>query len=332
MKPLRKTFLASAGWAWLHPACSVTTRLLGWAWLYPTYSATTELLGCWVGFGFTQPTRLLLGYYSATRRVHPTYYSWVKLLEIYFFQPTMSNAQFPMPGTLYGIGIGPGDPELITLKGLRLLKTASVVAFPEGVGGKIGVAQQIVAQWLKPEQAQLPLTFPYVRDEEILTRAWQVAAERVWQYLRRGQDAVFVCEGDVNFYSSFTYLAQTLQQWHPEAVAETVPGICSPMAAVAALGIPLTIREQRLAVLPALYNLKELESVLNWADVVVLMKVSSTYKRVWEILRHRHLLDNTYVVEWASLPTQKIYRGLRDRPSLQLSYFSLAIVRVAEAT
>lgn len=231
-------------------------------------------------------------------------------------------------GTLYGISVGPGDPELLTLKGLRLLQQAPVVAFPEGIQGKPGVAQHIVSPWLERHQVQLALTFPYVQDMEILTQAWQMAAKQVWHYLQCGQDVAFVCEGDVSFYSTFTYLAQTLQQLHPESQVQTVPGVCSPMAAASVLGIPLTVRQERLVVLPALYNVGELETILDWADVVVLMKVSSVYPEVWEVLRRRQLLAHAFVVERATLPEQVIYADLRDRPTLKLPYFSLLIVKV----
>ena len=234
-------------------------------------------------------------------------------------------------GTLYGISVGPGDRELITLKGLRILKQAPVVAFPAGVHGKPGMAQQIVDEWLGSHQVQLPLTFPYVQDMVILTQAWQLAAQQVWQYLRLGQDVAFVCEGDVSFYSTFTYLAEMLQQLHPECVVQTVPGVCSPMAAASVLGVPLTVRDQRLVVLPALYNVGELETILDWADVVVLMKVSSVYPEVWQVLHRRQLLEHACVVERATLPEQVIYDDLRDRPTLKLPYFSLLIVKVTKS-
>lgn len=233
-------------------------------------------------------------------------------------------------GTLYGIGVGPGDPELITLKGLRILKQVPVVAFPAGVRGKLGMAQQIVDEWLGSHQVQLSLSFPYVQDHAILTQAWKTAAEEVWQYLHVGQDVAFVCEGDISFYSTFTYLAQMVQQLHPESVVQAIPGICSPMAAASAIGIPLTVREQRLVVLPALYNVEELESVLDWADVVVLLKVSSVYPEVWKILHRRHLLEYSCVVERVTLPEQVIYEDLRDHPDLEIPYFSLLIVRVSD--
>lgn len=233
-------------------------------------------------------------------------------------------------GTLYGIGVGPGDPELLTLKGLRLLKHAPIVAFPAGLGGKPGMAQQIVAQWLYPNQIQLSLNFPYVQEMDTLTQAWQAAAQQVWHYLERGQDVAFACEGDGNFYGTFIYLAQTLQHWHPEAKVEAIPGVCSPLAAAAVLGIPLCLRSQRLAILPALYNVEELRSILQWADVVVLLKVSSVYAQVWQILQEQGLLDRSYVVERATLPEQVIHTNLQDSPNLDLPYFSLLIVQVAK--
>jgi precorrin-2/cobalt-factor-2 C20-methyltransferase len=240
----------------------------------------------------------------------------------------------PLPaaslGTLYGIGAGPGDPELITLKGLRLLKQAPVVAYPAGLHGKPGIAEQIIAPWLQPHQVRLALSFPYVQAQTELTQAWQTAADQVWPYLAQGQDVAFCSEGDISFYSTFTYLAQTLQLAHPEAQVQAIPGICSPMAAASVLGIPLTVRAQRLVILPALYSVSELETALDQADVLVLMKVSSVYEQVWSVLCQKRLLQRSYVVERATLPQQRIYADLSNFPSLQLPYFSLLIVQVTD--
>ncbi|HBB33349.1 MAG TPA: precorrin-2 C(20)-methyltransferase [Cyanobacteria bacterium UBA8803] len=231
-------------------------------------------------------------------------------------------------GTLYGIGVGPGDHELITLKGLRILQQTPVVAFPAGVNGKLGLAQQIVGEWLRDEQVLLPLTFPYVQDADILTQAWQAAAQQVWYYLDLGQDVAFVCEGDISFYSTFTYLAQTLQQLHPRVAIQAIPGVCSPMAAASAIGLPLTVRGDRFVVVPAIYNMEELETILDWADVLVLMKVSSVYEQVWQVLHRRQLLEKAWVVERATLPDQVIYKDLSHLPTLKLPYFSILIVKM----
>jgi precorrin-2/cobalt-factor-2 C20-methyltransferase len=236
-----------------------------------------------------------------------------------------------MPGTLYGISVGPGDPELLTVKALKLLQRSPVIAFPEGVHGKPGVAEQIIQPWLHADQVRLSLTFPYVQDMDALQSAWTLAAETVWLHLKTGRDVVFACEGDVSFYSTFNYLAQTLQGLHPDVIVQAVPGVCSPLAAAATLGLPLTIRQQRLMVLPALYNLAELETALKISDVVVLMKVSSVYSQVWSVLQQFDLLHQSHIVEWATLPQQRIYSGLQDLPDLKLHYFSLLIVQVAIA-
>lgn len=232
-------------------------------------------------------------------------------------------------GILSGISVGPGDPELITVKGLRLLQGAPVVAFPAGREGQAGIAEQIVAQWLRPAQVKLPLFFSFVQDDIALMTAWQSAARDLGYYLTQGQDVVFVCEGDISFYSTFTYLAQTVQAEWPDIEIRRVPGVCSPMAGASALGFPLTVRNQRLVVLPALYHLQELEAALNWADVVVLMKVNSVYEQVWAILARWGLLAQTSVIERATLPNQVIYHGLEGHPQLKLSYFSLIIIQVA---
>jgi precorrin-2/cobalt-factor-2 C20-methyltransferase len=213
------------------------------------------------------------------------------------------------------------------VKALTCLEQAAVVAYPRGRQGAPGLAQRIIADRLAPHQHQLPLDFPYVLEAEILEDAWQKAAEQVWQVLRQGQDVVFACEGDLGFYSTFTYLAQTLAAHHPNLIIRRVPGICSPMAAVSALGIPLTLQSDKLVILPALYSLADLDQALDWAEVTVLLKVNSVYPQVWALLQRRQLLHQSSVVVRASQPDQEIYDDLSRYPELQLPYFSLMVIR-----
>ncbi|NJN22377.1 MAG: precorrin-2 C(20)-methyltransferase [Leptolyngbya sp. RL_3_1] len=229
-------------------------------------------------------------------------------------------------GQLWGIGVGPGDPELITVKALHCLQRCPVVAFPAGRHGRPGMAQTIVAPWLQPEQVQLPLWFPYVQDATTLETAWQAAATQVSEYLTQGQDVVFATEGDASFYSTFTYLAQAVQQQQPWAQIQTVPGVCSPLAAAAALGQPLTVQHQRLTILPVMHTLEALETALDQAEVVVLMKVAAVYAQVWQILQRRELLAQSRVVTHISGADQRIYDNLDNHPQLSLPYFSLLIV------
>ena len=229
-------------------------------------------------------------------------------------------------GKLYGVSVGTGDPELITVKGLRILQSSQIVAFPKGINNRPGIAQNIISSWLQPHQQTLPLEFPYVQDIQSLQIAWKKAAQEVWHYLQQGIDITFACLGDISFYSTFTYLAQALQQLDPEAKIETVPGVCSPMAIASVLKIPLTVNHQRLVIIPAIYSVEELEKTLDWAEVVILLKISSVYEQVWQILQRRNLLLTSYIVEKVTFPEQKIYRDLHNYPQLDLSYFSIMLI------
>ena len=235
-------------------------------------------------------------------------------------------------GTLYGVSVGTGDPELITVKGLRLLQSSAIVAFPAGINNRLGTAQSIISDWLQPHQQTLPLKFPYVRDARTLQTAWDEAARKVGFYLQQGTDITFACLGDLNFYGTFTYLAENVRQLYPNVNIETVPGVCSPMAIASVLGVPLTVDRQRLAILPAIYAIAELETALDWAEVVVLLKVSSVYREVWQILQQRNLLPHSSIVEKATFTEQKIYRNLTDYPQLDLSYFSVMLIRQPNRT
>ena len=234
-------------------------------------------------------------------------------------------ATSPQIGTLYGIGVGPGDSDLISVKGLKCLQNCPIVAYPAGLQGNPGMAEQIITPWLS-SQYRLPLIFPYVQDAERLQEAWQRAAETVWKFLCQGQDIAFACEGDIGMYSTFNYLADTLTNLQPEALIQRIPGISSPMAAAAALNLPLTYQRDRLVILPTLQRLENLTEALTWADVVVLLKVSSVYPKVWQILKQHDLLQSSAVVIRASTAEQEIYHNLEQYPDLELPYFSLLII------
>ncbi len=252
----------------------------------------------------------------------------------------------PSWGKLYGVGAGPGDPELITVKGLNILQRSPLVAFPSGRNGKPGIAQQIINTWLKPDQKTLALDFPYIQDDQVLQQAWDKAATQVLPYLQQGQDVCFVSEGDVSFYSTFSYLAHSVQKLSSDAAKNltcsgstpsygpeiiTIPGICSPLTAAAMAGHPLTLRQQKLVVLPALYDAAALTQAMDFADVVVLMKIGPEYQKIWSILKQKNCLEKSYIVERASWSQQQIYRDLGDRPQLSLDYFSLWIIPVTES-
>ena len=164
--------------------------------------------------------------------------------------------------------------------------------------------------------------------------------------MQRG-DVAFACEGDVSFYGTFTYLAQAVQRLNGHVKISAIAGVSSPMAAAAAAHIPLTCQSDKLAILPALYSFNsgsnrrydscldsqnELEAALEWADVVILMKVSSVYAQVWDILQRHQLLERSVVIENATRADERVWIDLHNYPELKLPYFSLLIVQRANRT
>ncbi|MEN9247239.1 MAG: precorrin-2 C(20)-methyltransferase [Gloeomargarita sp. GMQP_bins_69] len=231
-----------------------------------------------------------------------------------------------MPGTLYGVGCGPGDPEQITLQAWKLLQRVPVVAFPRGPSGSPGVAAQIIQPWLPPTTQVLPVELAFSHDARLTDQCWQRAIAQLLVPLQQGLDVAFVCEGDSTFYSTFGMLTRYLP---PEIPRQWLPGVCSPCAAAAAVGLPLVQQQERLLVLPALYHLEQLAQACDQAEVVVLLKMARLYRPIWQWLQARGLLHRSYVVEWVGWPQQRIYWDLTPYPDLALAYFSLMVIRVS---
>ncbi|MEB3232773.1 MAG: precorrin-2 C(20)-methyltransferase [Leptolyngbyaceae bacterium] len=230
-------------------------------------------------------------------------------------------------GKLWGIGVGPGDGEWLTLKGLRILQSVPVVACPQNRQGDPGMAYGIVKEYVRSHQTILPLYLPFVRDLVELQQAWDQAGKQVIEHLSQGQDVAFITEGDASFFSTFTYVAEAVHRFAPAVDITPIPGVCSPLAAMAALRMPLAIANEKIAILPALYDISELERVLDWADVVVLMKVASVFSQVWQQLAAAHLLEHSSLVEWVGSPQETRYPTLTGLAHHQPPYFSLLIVR-----
>jgi len=152
-----------------------------------------------------------------------------------------------MSGTLYGLGIGPGDPELITLKALRVLQSAAVLAYPAPEEGE-SLARRIAAPHLDGRQEEIAIRMPIHDASFPKDDIYAAAAERLGGHLEAGRDVAVLCEGDPFFYGSFMYLFGRMAERHP---VEVVPGVSSLTACAAVLGAPLAARNDVLTVLPA---------------------------------------------------------------------------------
>ncbi|MGQ9793648.1 MAG: precorrin-2 C(20)-methyltransferase [Anaerolineae bacterium] len=228
-------------------------------------------------------------------------------------------------GTLYGVGVGPGDPELITLKALHIIQGAHVVAVPVSYAEAESYALSVVANRLQPEQLLIQLHFPMVRDVHARQASRRSAAEVVLEHLRLGRDVAFLTEGDPLLHSTFIYILSYLPLDVP---IEVIPGVSSITAAAAQAVMPLVSADQRLAVLPAVF---EECTMLRWAfenfDTVVLLKVNRTLDMLIDLVQELGLDEQATLVERATLPDARIVRPLSTLRGQMVHYLSLVIVR-----
>jgi precorrin-2/cobalt-factor-2 C20-methyltransferase len=232
-------------------------------------------------------------------------------------------------GRLYGIGVGPGDPELLTLKAVRLLKAAPVVAYFVAKGKK-GNAFGIVEAHLDDAQTHLPLVYPVTTEalepplsyEAIIADFYDTASTIVAGHLDAGRDVAVICEGDPFFYGSYMYLHDRLAA-HYEA--EVVPGVCSMLGGAAVLGVPLVYRNQSLAVLSGVLPEDELRRRLADADAAVVMKLGRNFDKVRRVLGELGLAERALYVERATMANQRIV-PLDEVDPMASPYFSLLVV------
>jgi precorrin-2/cobalt-factor-2 C20-methyltransferase len=226
-----------------------------------------------------------------------------------------------MTGRLLGVGVGPGDPELLTMKAVRIINESPVIAYVSA-GGRPSMARQIAAQCLAPGQLEINLTLPMQPIPEIAQAAYEEGAARIGAELERGRDVAVLCEGDPFIYGSFAQLLDLLGERYP---TEVVPGIASFTAAAAAVRMPLVGRSQALTVLPATLPADELAARLARADAAVILKLGRHFAKVREVVEELGLLDRTIYVEHASAARERVV-PLAALAVHEAPYFSLLLL------
>lgn len=231
-----------------------------------------------------------------------------------------------MIGRLYGVGVGPGAPDLLTLRAHRILSTAPVVVYPACKPGASSYAWRIVREVVPPTAHVLGQVFPMSRDWASLVPIWRENARAIATHLRAGTDVAFVTEGDPMLFSTFLHIRELIAQECPEAVVEIVPGIPALSAAAALTGLPLGQGDQRIAIIPATWHEDRLEDVLRTWDVVVLMKVARVYPKVLDVLAKTGRTSHAALVSRATAEQQIVTRDLEKFRDRRLNYLTLVLV------
>lgn len=235
-------------------------------------------------------------------------------------------------GTLYCVGTGPGDPELLTLKALKILQRVEVVAVPRNAATGHQQAYEIVQNFLDESHQQIvPLDLPMVRDAAQVAAAWEKAIIVILEILESGRDIALPVLGDPLLYGSFNYLLKIWAERDIQARLEIVPGVTSIQATTAAALFPLCETNERVAILPALYadDLSEVETTLAEYDTIVLMKVGRALERLLPLLEKQNRLPHTIYAERLGMPGQRLLHGqeIAELRGQDLPYFSLLITK-----
>ena len=226
-----------------------------------------------------------------------------------------------VPGTIWGVGVGPGDPELLTLKAHRIITTADVIAYPAPNDGD-SLARAIVAEYLPGGQEEIairismdPASFP---PKDVYAKA----AEDIGAHAAARKSVAILCEGDPFFFGSFMYLFEVLSdRWN----MEIIPGVSSMMASAASLQIPLAARNDVISVIPATLDEAAIAARLATADTAVFIKVGRHLTKVREALETAGLLRHAQYIERATMTTER-KMPLAQMQEATAPYFSMVLV------
>lgn len=228
---------------------------------------------------------------------------------------------------VYGIGIGPGDPGLITVTGMDILRSADTIIVPAGKKSTGSLAEKIIAEAGIDKTKCRTMEFPMSTEEDVLKAKWRQAAEEVKAIFDKNDSCAFVTLGDPSIYSTWIYLRRALRTTAPDVECRTVPGIQTMNAAAALLEVPLVEGRERLALIPLPDSFDELSRLLPMFDTLVLYKIGKRLSGLCVFLAENNLEDSAYFVQRAFLEGEVIARGLGQIPPDATGYLSTMIVR-----
>lgn len=225
----------------------------------------------------------------------------------------------------YGIGIGPGDSELVTIKASKVLQQIDILYTPEAKMGGKSFALQIADPYVKEDLEIKQRHFPMVRNIEEKIGPWTEIAKEIVVDVKAGKNVGFITLGDPMVYSTYSYLLDIIGD---EIETETIPGITSYNSIASVVGVPLVMDEESFAIVPATAGRDKLEEALKVHETVVIMKVSNHLSMILPLLKAYNLLDTTIMVSNSTTEKQTITYGVADLDvDKKLSYFTTMITK-----
>jgi len=228
------------------------------------------------------------------------------------------------------IGVGPGDPSLLTLAAVDAIKDSTVVSYPVSMRGGVSLAAKIASKWISKDKKKLPLYFPMVNDQKTLKKSWRVAGDELIKLVEEGEKVVFLAQGDISLFSTGSYLSKELETHHPGCDVKLIPGITSFAAAAAISQLPLAFQDEQLLILPVPDSSEDLKVILSQAAlikrVVVFLKLGKKWTWVRPLLKELGLLEKSIFAEKVGLLDQKIVRASTLSSEIR-PYFSLLLIR-----
>jgi precorrin-2/cobalt-factor-2 C20-methyltransferase len=232
-----------------------------------------------------------------------------------------------MTGKFYGIGVGPGDPGLLTLRAADLLRTAAVVCIPRSAVDNESVALKAAGAFIGASAEIIEVPTPMTRDKALLEAEWRRGAEKIAAHLAAGRNVAFITIGDAMLFSTYTYLLRHVRALLPAVEVESVPGVTSFAAAAAHLNLALAEGTEKLAVVPAVDDPAALRPLLAAFDSLVLMKVAGKYDEIVALLAELGLKDKAVYVSRLGYPDQFVTRDLDSLVGKKRDYLSLILVK-----
>ncbi|MBW2709570.1 MAG: precorrin-2 C(20)-methyltransferase [Deltaproteobacteria bacterium] len=230
-------------------------------------------------------------------------------------------------GTLYGVGVGPGDPDLITLKAAKILKQVDVIFAAASTKNSYSLAMEIASPHLKEGAPVVSLGFPMTRDKKKLADAWEKNGRKVVESLKKGGNAAFITLGDPLIYSTFGYIFHTIKETEPDIPIEIIPGITSYQAGAAAVGQILVEAEESFAVVSGALGAERLKDVVHNTDRVILLKVYHQYREIMDTLNQLGLASGSILISRCGLDDEVILRDLKEGFDTPPPYLSLLLIK-----